>query len=224
MTSFKHIETLIKKHPEIEVFRFFCFSFSNKVQDRVGPLSLDEKNLIECSIEYKKNNSTSFWEAFFTTCVKENKTTPRILSEAIHHNKNNKYIYVLSKDVLDFLNCNQYENLAINSEVILDSGEKKHIPMLDFKIKSEGLNIALVHSVIESLSLKGFILNSGKSYHFIGDNLICKEQLTELLAKFVLFHPISDKAWAAHQLIEGSASLRVSKKYNLNPTFIKNVT
>ena len=50
MTSFKHIETLIKKHPEIEVFRFFCFSFSNKVQDRVGPLSLDEKKLIELTL------------------------------------------------------------------------------------------------------------------------------------------------------------------------------
>ncbi|MBY8023456.1 hypothetical protein KW469_00110 [Vibrio fluvialis] len=216
----KHLETLLKNNPNINVFRLFTFSFSNKVQDRIVDLSLCEKNIIEKSITYKNNNSTSFWEAFFTTSVKEKKLEQRIVKQAIHHNKNNEYIHVLSQDLLSFIQNNNYDNLAINSKVELECGSSKHIPMLDFKISTAPSNLKLVESVLSALGCEGAILDSGKSYHFVGSNLISQSELIELLAKFILFHPIADKAWAAHQIIEGSASLRVSNKYGKKPEII----
>ncbi|MDX7696357.1 hypothetical protein [Aeromonas dhakensis] len=221
MTSFDHIKKIIEKNPEVDVFRFFTFSFSNKVQTRLGSFSDSEENSIKRAISYKKENSSSFWESFFATSVSHSDIQNRILKEAIHHNKNRPYIHILNKDILDFLEKNEYENLAINSKVILRDGQIKHIPMLDFKIKSSTENTAFVQAVINTLGQTGSVLDSGKSYHFIGDTLITKNELTKLLANFILFHPISDKSWAAHQLIEGSASLRISKKYGVHPRMIE---
>lgn len=216
----KHLETLISNNLNVNVFRLFEFSFANKVQDRVLNLSPSEMDIIDKSIKYKKDNLTSFWEAFFTTSVKKGNLEERILLQAVHHNRNNNYIHVLSQDLLHFIQTNNFENLALNSKVELECGTNMHIPMLDFKIASEPSNLEIVKSVINALDCSGAILDSGKSYHFIGSNLISQSKLTEILAKFILFHPISDKAWAAHQLIEGSASLRVSNKYGKRPEVV----
>lgn len=216
----KHLETILKNNPEINIFRLFSFSFSNKVQERINNLSSNELNLINKSINYKSINLTSFWEAFFTTSLINKSVEKRIIEQASHHNKNNDYIHIPAKELLHFIRNNDYQNLALNSKVELNCGASKHIPMLDFKIASEPSNLQLVKSVLCALGCQGAILDSGKSYHFIGSNLISQSELTELLAKFVLFHPIADKAWAAHQIIEGSASLRVSNKYGEKPKFI----
>lgn len=61
----------------------------------------------------------------------------------------------------------------------------------------------------------------GKSYHFISRTLSTKSELIEILAKFILLHPISDKSWAAHQIIEDSASLRISENMMYSPTFVQ---
>jgi hypothetical protein len=98
-----------------------------------------------------------------------------------------------------------------------------HIPMLDFDLTSAPKNLGIIENILRVLKQRGMILNSGKSYHFIGYNLISENELLDLLAKFILVHPISDKAWTAHQIIERSASLRISKKYGSLPSYIKDV-
>lgn len=59
---------------------------------------------------------------------------------------------------------------------------------------------------------KGAIINSGNSYHFIGCDLVNEAELVDFLAKGLLYGPITDTRWIAHQIIERSCTLRVGKK------------
>ena len=84
--------------------------------------------------------------------------------------------------------------------------------MIDFHINPSEDNLKTVDKVLSKLELKnGFLINSGKSYHFISKNLVTQDQLNTLLAKMIFFTPIIDRNWVAHQIIEKMCALRVTK-------------
>ena len=215
-----HIEKVLKNNPDIRLFRFIKFSFENKVQDRLSNISSDEMSVIERCIKHKRENDISFWESYIRLGEDLNS---RLFEHATFHNENNEYIYISKNNVIDFLKYNKEKNLALNSQVIMKNGQILHIPMLDFEVSSKANNIESVKNILKHFKLSGTILDSGKSYHFIGNNLIEKKSLIVLLSKFSLLYPIADRAWASHQIIENSASLRVSKKYGEYPNFIEDV-
>ena len=70
----------------------------------------------------------------------------------------------------------------------------------------------MVVSSLKLLKQPGALLSSGKSYHFYGANLLTDEDLRIFLGRALLFAPITDKTWIAHQLIEGSCALRISSR------------
>lgn len=220
MNKNNHIKDIIDLNPDISIFRLFEFSFNNKVQDKILNFTDSETGLLNDTVSFKEENKTSFWESFFKIITSKKIIEKRILNLAINHNKNNEYIFTSRKTLIDNIKKSNKKNLALNSKVILNNGKEMHIPMLDFKLKSNSENLNIIQAVLHEFSLKGYILDSGKSYHFIGKKLITEDELINLLAKFILIHPISDKAWAAHQIIERSASLRVSSKYGIEPKLI----
>ena len=217
MKKLTHIIDLLNKNPTISIFRFFTFSFDNKIQDKLKDLTPSERSTLQKCIGLKENSSRSFWEVFFTMTKEERIIEGRILGHATFHNENALYKHIYAKDIVNFISNTDSENVALNSKVTLKDGTCMHIPMLDFKIDSNSKNLSIVKAILAELKLEGSILDSGKSFHFIGNELIAESQLIDLLAKFILFHPISDKAWATHQIIERSASLRVSRKYGERP-------
>ncbi|TCW48847.1 hypothetical protein EDC53_104212 [Phytobacter diazotrophicus] len=220
MYNINHISDVINKNPEIAIFRFFKFTFENNVQTRLGVMSEAEKRVINKTISHKNETKTSFWESFFRVSLEEGEINNRLLNESLFHNENGNYIYVKTKDVSNFLLNPPAENIAINSAVIMKNGEIKHIPLLDFKIPYKDKNTEIVKEVLLSLGAKGHIINSGKSYHFYGTSLFKKEELMKFLAYFILFHPISDKSWSVHQLLEESASLRITSKNGQPPLYL----
>lgn len=223
MNANKFYIELIKKNPRIEVVRTFNFYANNKIQDRNKSLTLKDKFIVNECLKVKKHTGLSFWESLFEVMKNGLNVRSSFMKNAIFHNENTTYNYFLRDDILDYLGQEIEGDVAINSKVIMDDGSELHIPMLDFKLKSCEHNVEIIEKVIKVLDLHGYILNSGKSYHFIGYNLITENELLTLLAKFILLHPISDKAWASHQIIERSASLRLSKKYGHYPSFVKKI-
>lgn len=211
---------IMKKHPAIQVVRVFEFSSNNKIQDREKNISLGNVELINKALIKKEKTGLSFWECMFSLSKNESKIDSNLMKNALFHNKNNKYIYYTREDFINFISHDIEGDIAINSKVILEDGTEKHIPMLDFKIKSNNSNLSVVIEVLKVLGLKGCILDSGKSYHFVGYELKKENELLDLLAYFILLQPISDKAWATHQILERSTSLRLSKKYGKYPVLI----
>ncbi|MEZ8400838.1 hypothetical protein AB6C85_22735 [Vibrio splendidus] len=215
-----HIEKVLESNPDISLFRFIKFSFENKVQDRLSNLNCNEQSIVNRCVDYKKKHNISFWDSYIRL---GEDLDSRLFNHATFHNSNEKYIYIKRKEVLSFLEKSEECNLALNSNVIMKNGNNLHIPMFDFKILSKSNNLGAVRSVIKHFNLRGSILDSGKSYHFVGHDLVDEKSLIIMLSKFSLLHPIADRAWSCHQIMEHSASLRVSKKYGKYPNFIENI-
>jgi hypothetical protein len=100
--------------------------------------------------------------------------------------------------------------LTFSSRLMLHDGTEAHIPMLDFRLSSSSETLPTAMAVIRQLGINGVMLDSGQSYHFYGLALISSEELRKFLAKALLFTPVIDYRWIAHQLIEGACALRLS--------------
>ena len=108
------------------------------------------------------------------------------------------------------------EMLAISSEVICTSGQRKHIPLLDLHCTTTPNNLELVLQVCQKIAhSEGVVLNSGNSYHFIGTSLMTFEERIHFLGRALLFSPIADGRWIGHQLQEPISALRISRKSKL---------
>lgn len=216
----KHLIDILALNRDIQYLHTFEFSFKNKFQDIFDDLTEHEKCIIAICSKIKQDQQCSFWEAILILMQSGEIIPERMLSHITYHNKNKDVTVHTVKQFVSLIESDISDNIALNSKVILIDGQEKHIPMLDFKITNTPNNVKLAIKIVEIMGLHGFILNSGKSFHFIGNKLIEEIALIDLLAKFSLFHPISDKAWTAHQIIERSASLRISMKHNIYPTII----
>ena len=65
-------------------------------------------------------------------------------------------------------------------------------------------------NAVSALGVGGLLLQSGRSYHFIGNQPLGQRELTRFLARAQLLSPIVDARWASHQLIDGQCGLRIS--------------
>jgi len=223
MDNLNYLNTFITRNPSIRTFRVFKFTFKNKFQDVHKTLTKDEQEIIIKVMSHKEVKKISFWEAALDLISGGMNISNRMLEHAVFHNENKCYEYFNKQNFIEFIKTDIGPDVAINSKVVLNSGQVMHIPMLDFELTSSPKNLGIIEKILKVLKQKGMILNSGKSYHFIGYTFITENELLNLLSKFILIHPISDKAWAAHQIIERSASLRISEKYGALPSFIKEV-
>jgi len=102
-------------------------------------------------------------------------------------------------------------SLAFLSEVVCSDGSLRHLPMADFHAFKSATNQRIVEAVAERLFPKGaMLLESGESYHAYGTELLSEGEFRVFLGKAMLCVPIVDRAYLAHQLIEGRCALRLS--------------
>jgi hypothetical protein len=219
MRSKEVIAEVVRGNANISSICLHKFSFDGDIQSRVGEFSSLEKEALGRAIELKFQKGIRFWDAFFDVCVNEGLPSERALQWGLHHNENRDFVRVGRERIVSGIESLSGD-YALCSRIEAFDGRDLHIPLLDFKAKVSLQNSSLIAKVVKVLGLRGYVLSSGNSYHFIGRDLIGTDELVALLAKFILLHPISDKAWAAHQIIERCASLRVTKKRGLEPEFL----
>ncbi|HZT03269.1 MAG TPA: hypothetical protein VFA39_13485 [Steroidobacteraceae bacterium] len=223
MKSIDAIEEVLAAHPTVRWTRLFAFSTKTKLQDRVKDLDPLEGKLVESALTRKAKDGSRFWDALLGEMALQGATSKRLLGEVFYHQPNSHYLFVEPADLRKIITGRESECLALNSKVTLQDGTSRHIPLLDFKLASKNSNHQLARDCISALGLRGFLLDSGRSYHFIGASLVSGSDLFDVLAKFVLLNPLADKAWAAHQLLERSASLRITGKSGNTPEVIDRV-
>ena len=220
MHSIDVIKEIVQRHSDIKTCRFFSFSTTTKVQDRLTDIKEDEKRLISKAQARKKIDRSRFWSAVLSTFIDEKNHSDKMLNEVFYHQPNRDYTYVDRGRIEAFLQEKGGAPRALNSKVLLNNGATRHIPLLDFKVPSKDGHDELVIACMAALKLRGYVLDSGRSYHFIGIDLVSESELVDLLAKFIFLDPIADKAWAAHQILERSASLRISEGRSHAPTVV----
>jgi hypothetical protein len=102
-------------------------------------------------------------------------------------------------------------NLAFLSEVVCCGGLLRHLPMVDFHASKSDPNRRIVTAVAERIFPRGAILlESGESYHAYGTELLSESDFRTFIGRALLFAPIVDRAYLAHQLIEGRCALRLT--------------
>jgi len=220
MNSCEVLAEIINKNPQISSLRFFLFSTSTKLQDRYSSASSDTAVLIAEAIKLKKKLGVRFWHALLTLFAKNSSVDEGLIRHALYHQANTRFQYMDAAEAFNFCMSDHSTPTAINSKVVLADGGTRHIPLLDFKVSSNPENLKIALATIKAMNLKGYLIDSGKSYHFIGTNLVSESELVDMLARFSLLAPISDSAWASHQIIERSASLRISPRNGNHPLVV----
>jgi hypothetical protein len=86
-----------------------------------------------------------------------------------------------------------------------------HIPMMDFRCPPSVKNLDRVTIALKQIGQKrGAILETGKSYHFYGFDVLDEKQWTQFLAKCLLLSPLVDTRYIAHRLQIGTCVLRLT--------------
>lgn len=224
----KFIAFLIQSLPEIESIKLFRPPLSRLIQKEPSINELEEA-LIEKGLALRENLSLPFWDSLLLYISTHPVRAPNILKRATLHNSQDYECFSIHRD--DCTEARLRKNieavpvgriLAMSSKVSTKQGETLHLPMLDFHCQASAENDVLVKSVMMEIGLVGYIAKSGRSYHFYGRKLVDEQSLITILGKSLLFCPIIDRAWIAHQLLERACGLRISpgKDYHNCPEII----
>lgn len=195
-------------------------------------LSQREKALIADGESIRRKTTLPFWETLMLCAMKAPEAPREVLRQALFHNR--EVIWTRAVSRLDVLSgglsaicdgCDSDVLIAMSSEVECQGGYLAHVPQIDFHCPDTTRNLRLVEEVVTCLQLTGYVLRSGKSFHFLGTRLLHPEEFVRLMASILLFSPITDRAWVAHQLIEGKSALRISARpeYGGPPRYAKRV-
>lgn len=214
------IVKIVSSHQAIARIRLFESAPAPLVQERLD--SIDQyKAIIEGGLSLRAKYRLPFWDGALLSCFGGPNPPLDLLRAASYHNPSTTHLRVLERDdvSVDVLHAlaedvSTAHLLAVSSLVENQDGSICHIPMLDFHCPASPENLGLVKCVGSQLSVGGgFILESGESYHFYGLRLLKAEELAAFLGRALLYAPIVDKCWVAHQLIESACALRISSRW-----------
>lgn len=225
------IEFLIERIPEVTSIRFFRPPAIRPIQQ--DPSISDQSHaLIEHALTIRESTKLPFWDSLLLHLSNHPMQVDDVLERATLHNRQDLDSFYLRRNectearIVEIIKeLSQGQILAFSSKVLIPSGEHRHLPMLDFHCHACSENDRLVRSVVTKIGISGYVARSGRSYHFYGRSLIDEQSLITMLGRALLFCPIIDRAWIAHQLIERACGLRVSpgKEYTRSPKVIYEV-
>jgi hypothetical protein len=221
MNSEDVVQHIVASNRNIAALRFFEFTNKTKLQDRLTRMTAADREIVDRALHRKRQSHAGFWEALLCEMLETGSSSRTLITAIFFHQANRDYQIASRDEFRQWLSAHRSKLIALNSRVLMEDGNYLHIPLLDFKIAAGQQAHGLVGDCILSMGLRGYLLASGRSYHFMGVDPVTEQELLDMLAAFTLLHPISDKAWAAHQLIERSASLRVTAKGGVEPQVIR---
>jgi hypothetical protein len=210
-------------NPAIRQLHFLTFPGYDLLQDRID-LTNELAEPFSHALEFRKKYNLPFWDGFNLSLFNKAFSEYSFINAVAYHNSPASTFVAEAQDLAEvFHRLIQQYYLTINSKVLRQDGTSGHIMLLDFHIPVDLKNQQLCVEIIKHLGLSGYLLVSGKSYHFYGDRIVDEHELLQTLSRALLFSPIIDRAWVAHQLIERSCCLRVTPKYNHLPYLIERI-
>jgi hypothetical protein len=215
LDSFSVVERIISSDATISHFHVLDVPVPPLLQERIQPAIIDSSTLQEAT-ELKQRYGLQFWDAYFIAIQNNPAMFQKVFSAALlHDNATSRLRQVKAEDAISL---RQLESgvkpgnmLALSSLVRLKNGEMRHIPMLDFHCAASDANELLALAALKALTGQspGFLVQSGKSYHYYGLELLSSVELPKFLARAILLGHIFDRRWIAHQILEGACALRI---------------
>lgn len=181
----------------------------------IGSSRVDE--ILHRSRNRRAEQGTPFWDAVILEAMAIGPIEEIILDGALYHQSLGETLLEVSRrDVLGSGIVAIVERAgipypwAVLSKVRTEGGGENHLPMLDFRCSISEVNLMSLQRVAgRLLDCPWVLIESEHSYHLLGAKLMSDRGLTEFLGRAILLGPLVDRNYAAHQLINGSAALRV---------------
>lgn len=212
-----------KNNKTIEALHFATFNGYELLQDRIN-VTDEIKDCFDFALKFRETYNLPFWDGFNLSLFNKNFSDYSFLQEIKYHNGKSEIFTVDTSNLSAFMSqLPTQKYLTINSKVKTFNGISKHFILLDFHIPVNPHNQEICKQLLICLNIKGSLLISGKSYHFYSYELYTEEELLGILSTALLYSPIIDRAWIAHQLIERSCCLRISPKYNHLPYLVEEI-
>ncbi len=87
--------------------------------------------------------------------------------------------------------------------------------MMDFRWVPSSKALDGILSALRTAGVRtGAILESGRSYHFYGFDLLDQGDWLQFMGKCLLIAPLTDSRYIAHRLIDGACALRITPDKN----------
>ena len=198
--------------------KIFVHTFNQPplLQDRIVFSQIEKRVFLRAS-SLREEHALPFWDALLMSCLEAPTVPYRLLDAVTYHQDNSNSITIVSRSdviagaLIKTSEATMQPRVAVLSKVILHDGSLGHIPILDFHCYTSSHSLAIVRAVCERLFDRGgFVLESGESYHGIGVGVLTPEAFLDFLSMSLLFCPIVDRAYVAHQLLHRACSLRIS--------------
>ena len=212
------VEQLLFSLPEIEAIKIGSYSHLQSIQERVV-FNEAETSVVNRALSLRAQTQLPFWDCVMLEISKTSGDFGNLISSASIHpdlsaSMRSFKVSEIGKGRLaeyaEELRENGLET-CITSEVELKNGELAHLPMMDFHAPPNSEGQAAVMAVCQHIFRGDFVLlESGKSFHAYGVELLKQNEFISFLGNSLLFAPIIDRAYIAHQLIEGRCALRIS--------------
>ena len=189
------------------------------LQRRSSSAQLDA--LVEQARAAYRASRVTFWEELMRLAESASPNLRReIFAQALYHRDESEGqidTWTELEQFLDDLEHGKYDSLPGRSIVALTSRVQVqktdlelHIPMVDFRLDSDPANDELATELLKVLGEPGYLVDSGRSYHFYGQTLVTHEDFYRFLGRAQLMSHYADQRWIGHQLISGKAALRIS--------------
>lgn len=210
---------LVKRRDEIDTLTFAVYRVHPNVEKRIdrGITSLD-RALARTARKLVAKCHIPFWAGVLVAYMESPGTSGRLIKEILRHDKRNDYQFEIEREKLTISTLDEaISNLGTNfvlalcSKVKLNAGEAAHIPMVDFRCEPSEENMKKVKHALKRIGRQGgILLNSGRSFHYYGLELLSEEEWRIFMGRCLLLSPMIDSRYVAHRLIDGYCRLRIS--------------
>lgn len=198
-------------HRGVKGVRVRRYGDTPTVQSRITERA--SMRLVEAALAYRDNADVPFWHSVMKTMERAGSITDELLTAAMYHQGPGR-AKVLSREMAADGYIRKlaalHEFVGMDSMLQFDDLEM-HLPFMDFRISPSEEHTKIVVAVCKRLLPDGFvILDSGRSYHASGVVVHSKEERVVFLGRSLLFAPIVDDRYVAHQIQQESSTLRIS--------------
>jgi hypothetical protein len=215
----------------VDFVQFVRLKFAPDIERRAA-LDSDDESVVMAARDLRARLKVPFWQAVMLAACGSDSVPAGVLSAAVYHQKLSSSLYRVPAREFTQGRVNELVSIASQSgelvavtSLVSDEHGGMHLPLLDIHCAFTPTATEIVAQVLRLLECHGTLLCSGKSYHFYGDALINERELTRFLGRALLFDPIVDRAWIAHQLIERCCALRISARegYGGPPIVVRSI-
>jgi hypothetical protein len=181
--------------------------FQDRLPDGTGT------TVISRALEIRRSTGLSFMDGVNLALAQLGVDDATIVANIAFQNANDKPSWtpteaILSDGFIDAQPDSSSEMHVLSSGVRLSDGSIGHLPLMDFHISAAPAAQRLVAHICRQLMPAGWLLESGRSYHYYGDAILSVQQMYSFLGRGLMFSPITDRAWIAHQIVDGECCLR----------------